>query len=139
VRLTLFSLALALATLVLVFELLRRRRLREKYAFIWVVVALAGVIVALAPGLVTGTARLVGVAVPSNLLFVLSLVVLLAISLQLSGEVGELEEQSRTLAEDVARLSLQLRTLEREVRSEQRADDAPVETDDDVDGPGRTS
>ncbi len=136
-RLTLFSLALALGTLGLVFELLRRRRLREKYAFIWVVVALAGVIVALAPGLVTGTARFVGVAVPSNLLFVVSLVVLLAISLQLSGEVGELEEQSRTLAEDVARLSLKVRTLERELRSEQAADRAPVESDDDVDRPGR--
>ena len=138
-RLTLFSLALALATLVLVFELLRRRRLREKYALIWVVVAVAGVVVALAPGLVTGTARLVGVAVPSNLLFVLSLVVLLAISLQLSGEVGELEEQSRTLAEDVARLSLQLRTLERQVRSQEVLDTPPIASNDGVDEPGRSS
>lgn len=135
-RLTLFSLALAIGTLILVFELLRRRRLREKYALIWVMVAVAGMVVALAPGLVTGTAALVGVAVPSNLLFVLSLVVLLAISLQLSGEVGELEEQTRTLAEDVARLSLQLHRVEQRLQSEQAQRHPPVEPDHPVDDPG---
>ncbi|MEO6880702.1 MAG: DUF2304 family protein [Mycobacteriaceae bacterium] len=136
-------LILSLATLALVLELLRRRRLREKYALIWVLVAVAGVVVALAPGLLTGAARLLGIAVPANLLFVVSLVVLLAISLQLSGEVGQLEEQTRTLAEDVARLNLQVRGLQRAtaepiapIGSEQRPHEAPPGAEGDVDRPG---
>lgn len=139
----LLPLILSLAVLVLVLELLRRRRLREKYVLIWVLVAVAGVVVALAPGLLTGSARLLGIAVPANLLFVVSLVVLLAISLQLSGEVGQLEEQSRTLAEDVARLNLQVRGLQRAAAepidpaaSEQGPDSSPPGAEDDVDRPG---
>ena len=45
-RLSIVSIVAAVAALVLVFELLRRRRLREKYAAIWVVIAVGTVIVA---------------------------------------------------------------------------------------------
>lgn len=107
-RLTLISVVIALAVLGLVFELLRRRRLREKYAVIWVLIALATVTVAIFPDLLTLAARLMGVQTPSNLLFFASLLTLLAVSLQLSGEVGVLEEQTRRLAEEVGVLQMRL-------------------------------
>jgi len=112
-RLTIGALVLALALLVLVFELLRRRRLREKYMAIWVAVALGTVVLAVFPELLYRSASLLGVQTPSNLLFLISLVVLLAISLQLSGEVGQLEEQTRTLAEEVGSIRLELERLQR--------------------------
>jgi len=112
-RLTIGALVLALALLVLVFELLRRRRLREKYMAIWVAVALGTVVLAIFPELLYRSASLLGVQTPSNLLFLISLVVLLAISLQLSGEVGQLEEQTRTLAEEVGSIRLELERLQR--------------------------
>lgn len=107
-RLTVISLVIAFGVMFLVFELLRRRRLREKYSVIWVVVAIGTVTVAVFPGLLTAAADLMGVQVPSNLLFFVSLIVLLAISLQLSSEVGILEEQTRRLAEEVGGLRLDL-------------------------------
>lgn len=110
---TIGALVLALALLVLVFELLRRRRLREKYMAIWVAVALGTVVLAVFPELLYRSASLLGVQTPSNLLFLISLVVLLAISLQLSGEVGQLEEQTRTLAEEVGSIRLELERLQR--------------------------
>lgn len=110
-RLTVGTVVLAVALLVLVFELLRRRRLREKYAAIWVAAAVGTLMLAIFPSLLYRGATLFGIHVPSNLLFVVSLVVLLAISLQLSGEVGQLEEQTRTLAEEVATLRLELERL----------------------------
>jgi len=114
-RLTIGSLVLALALLLLVFELLRRRRLREKYATIWVAVAAATMVLAVFPTLLYRGAALLGVQAPSNLLFLVSLIVLLAISLQLSGEVGQLEEQTRTLAEEVGALRLDLERMNRPV------------------------
>ncbi len=112
-RLTIGAVVLALALLVLVFELLRRRRLREKYVAIWVAVAVGTVVLAIFPDLLYRSASLLGVQTPSNLLFLVSLIVLLAISLQLSGEVGQLEEQTRTLAEEVGSLRLELERLQR--------------------------
>lgn len=114
-RLTIGTLLLAVALLLLVFELLRRRRLREKYAAIWVAVAAATMVLAVFPSLLYRGAALLGVQAPSNLLFLVSLVVLLAISLQLSGEVGQLEEQTRTLAEEVGALRLDLERMNRRV------------------------
>jgi hypothetical protein len=122
-RLTIVSVVVAIAALVLVFELLRRRRLREKYAVIWVVISLSTLVVALFPPLLGWIAALVGIQTPSNLLFFSSLIILFAVSLQLSREVGLLEEQSRRLAEEVGGLRLRLDALEKRA-----ADDHPPVT-----------
>ena len=106
VRLTIVSVVVALLALVLVFELLRRRRLREKYAVLWVLIALGTLVVAVFPRLLGFIAELVGIQTPSNLLFFASLIILFAVSLQLSREVGLLEEQTRRLAEEIAALRL---------------------------------
>ncbi len=118
-RLTIVSVIVALAALVLVFELLRRRRLREKYAVIWVVISLGTLLVALFPPLLGWVAALVGIQTPSNLLFFSSLIILFAVSLQLSREVGLLEEQSRRLAEEVGGLRLRMDVLERQKSTDQ--------------------
>lgn len=107
-------------TLVLLLEMLRRRKLREKYAVFWAVVAVATVIVALFPNLLAWSAQLVGVAVPSNLLFFVASMVLLVVSVQHSSELGQLEERSRTLAEEVGLLRMRLSELEAEQSSVDR-------------------
>ena len=98
----------SLVTLVALFELMRRRRLREKYAVLWVTVSLGLVLIALVPSLLPALADLVGVAVPANLLFFVASVVLMLVSMQHSNELGRLEEETRTLAEEVALLRLDL-------------------------------
>ena len=94
-------------TLAVLFEMLRRQRLREKYAVIWVVVVGATLVLAVFPGLLTWAADALGVQVPANLLFFGAIMLLLFISIQLSYEIGRLEERTRTLAEEVALLRLQ--------------------------------
>ncbi len=94
-------------TLVVLFEMLRRQRLREKYAVIWVVVVAATLTLAIFPGLLSRAATALGVQVPANLLFFGAIMLLLVISIQLSYEIGRLEERTRTLAEEVALLRLQ--------------------------------
>ena len=98
-------------TLSLLFEMLRRQRLREKYAVFWALVAIMALLVAAFPTLLTRASALLGVAVPSNLLFFVASMLLLVVSVQHSSELGRLEERSRTLAEEVALLRMQLATL----------------------------
>lgn len=101
----------AAATLVVLFEMLRRQRLREKYALIWVVIALGTVVLVVFPSLLTRAADLLGVQVPSNLLFFAASMLLLLLSIQFSYEIGRLEDRTRTLAEEVALLRLNLEQL----------------------------
>jgi hypothetical protein len=96
----------ALGTVLAIVHLLRRRRLREKYALLWLVVATGVVVIAAVPAVLTVAADLLGVQTPSNLLFFVAALVLLIVSVQLSAEVSRLEDETRCLAEEVALLRL---------------------------------
>ena len=104
----LLGLAMSVAILLTLFEMMRRHRLREKYALIWFVIALCALVVALLPAVLIWFTDLLGLSLPSNLLFFLASVVLLLLSLQHSYELGRLEERTRTLAEEVGLLRLEL-------------------------------
>ena len=92
--------------------MLRRQRLREKYAVLWFFVALSALVVAFVPGVLTGIADLIGVEVPANLLFFAASMVLMLMSLQHSHEVSRLEDRSRTLAEEVALLRMEVESAQ---------------------------
>jgi hypothetical protein len=109
----------SVVTLTLLFELLRRKHLREKYAVFWVLVSLATLFIAFVPHSLFWLAALVGVAVPANLLFFIASMVLLAISIQHSHELGRMEERTRSLAEEVALLAARVE----EAGTSQRTDD----------------
>jgi len=98
----------SIGMLVFLFEMLRRRHLREKYAVLWCTVAVVSLIVALAPSTLSWVSDLVGVQVPANLLFFVASMLLLFTSIQHSYELGRLEEKTRTLAEEIALLRLEL-------------------------------
>ena len=100
------GLAAAIIVVVTLFEMLRRHRLREKYALIWFVLAMGSLAIAAFPSLLVGLADLLNVQVPSNLVFFIASLLLLAMSLQHSFEIGKLEERTRTLAEEIALLRL---------------------------------
>ena len=68
------GIALALFILVLVFWMLLTRRLREKYAVMWIVIALSVLLLGIFPQLLLWATALLGVQVPANLLFALSLI-----------------------------------------------------------------
>jgi len=118
-----FALALCAVVVGLLYLLLRTRRIQEKYAAVWILVAMAVAVLGAFPKLAFWLAALVGVGLPANLLFALAIVTLLAVSIQLSSELSSLEEESRTLAEEIALLRLELRTLPRSVSPEDETSD----------------
>lgn len=102
---------LALAIVGLVVEMLRRKKLREKYAIWWLVVGIATLVLAGFPQLLDVVARAVGIQLPSNLLFILSILMLLGVSLHLSWEISVVEDETRALAEEVAILRVQIERM----------------------------
>ncbi|BDA63676.1 DUF2304 domain-containing protein [Actinomyces capricornis] len=104
--LQLFYVLVAALTVFFILALLRSRRLREKYAALWIVVGLAIVLLATVPGLLKSLSQLLGFEVPSNLLFVLAIFLLLGVALHLSLEISRLEDETRVLAENIAILNL---------------------------------
>jgi len=107
--LTVVTAVTGLAVLVAIFELVRRRQLREKYALLWAVVAIVVVPLALYPRLLDTVSHSVGVASGVSLVLFLGLVFLLLVCIHLSWEVSRLEEETRTLAEEIALLRTETR------------------------------
>lgn len=105
------AIVVCVALVVALLWLLRTRRIREKYAAIWILLTIAVVLVGTVPRLAFWLSDLVGVQTPVNLVFALAILVLFAVGIQLSTEVSELEEETRTLAEEIALLRLEVARL----------------------------
>jgi hypothetical protein len=102
----------ALIALLTVVELLRRRRLRERHAVWWFVAAILALILGVFPKTLTTLADLLGVEVPANLVFFVSIVILFLVNLQHSAELTGLEDKTRVLAEESALQKVRLERLE---------------------------
>lgn len=105
------GLLVVVAILVFILEMLRKRRLREKYAALWMIIGLALLVLAAFPQLLFWAAALLGVQVPSNLLFAMALLLLMCVCLHLSFEQSQSEDELRILAEEVAILKTRVREL----------------------------
>lgn len=99
----------AVATLAVVIELLRRRRLRERHAIWWLIAGVLALIAGIFPSVLAWAASLLGIGVPSNLVFFVSIAILVLVCIQHSAELTRLESTTRSLAEAVALLDLKLR------------------------------
>lgn len=95
--------------------LLRGNGLREKYAFLWLLVGIGCLILTAIPGMLRTITSLLGVQVPANLLFAVGIVFLTGVALHLSWEVSVLEEEARTLSEEAAISRVRLEELEQRV------------------------
>lgn len=80
------AVAACVVVVAVILGLLRTKRIREKYAGIWIPLALVNIVLVFAPGLATRLATLLGVATPVNLLFTSAFVVLLVVCVHLSAE-----------------------------------------------------
>lgn len=135
----LLGIVAALITLGVVVESLRRRHLRERHAIWWLLAGTVALVIGVFPGILGFLSGLVGVTVPSNLVFFLSIAVLFFVSIQHSGELTELEGETRTLAEAVALQELRVSELERALAEVRRAsaDDTGSDTPAPGTDPGR--
>jgi hypothetical protein len=107
-----FGILAALFTLFVVIEMLRRRQLRERHAIWWVIAGLLALTIGIFPGILEWAASVVGVELPTNLVFFVSIAVLFLVCIQHSSELTALESKTRALVEMSALQDLRIRDLE---------------------------
>lgn len=104
----LLALVAGFGTLLFVVELVRRRQLREKYAVMWVLLAIGMGVLAFFPRILDRFAGVLSIRDPANVLFVVATLVLLGIVIHLSWELSRLETETRRLSEDLALMRLEV-------------------------------
>ncbi len=103
-RLEIVVTAVAVVYLLFILALVRRRQLREKYAFLWLAVGVTVVLLAVARTVADRVAAFLGFAYGPSAVFLFSTIFLMAVAAHLSWEVSRLEDKTRRLAQEVALL-----------------------------------
>jgi hypothetical protein len=120
VKLQVFAIAASSGLFFVIFELLRRRRLVERYALIWLGSSVVLLVLAIWTGLLEIVSSALGIAYPPNALFLIAFAFVLLLLLHFSIAISRLSGETKVLAQDVARLDRELREL-REREQLQRA------------------
>ena len=97
--------------LALVIELVRRRRLVERYALLWITAAIILVVLAVWEGALEAIADAFGILSPPNALFLLGLGAVFILALHFSVAFSRLSEETKILAQEVARLDHEQRRI----------------------------
>jgi hypothetical protein len=103
-RIQLVAIVGAVILLLLVLEMVRRRRLMERYALLWMLAAIVLVGLAVWRNALVHLSRAIGIAYPPNALFVVAFGAVLLLLLHFSSAVSRLSDQTKTLAQRVALL-----------------------------------
>jgi len=113
-RVSIFAALAALLLLFVIFELIRSRRLQERYAMLWLLTGIVILVLGLWRGLLSRIADLVGIAYPPSALFVLAAFFILLLLLHYSTVISQLADQNRILAQRLSLLEARLRETQGE-------------------------
>ena len=113
-RTSIIAITVSVLLLLVVFELIRSRRLRERYALLWLATGIVLVALAAWRGGLNTIARWVGISTyPPAVLFAVGLVFVILVLLHYSTVISRLSDQSTTLAQRLALLESRFEERER--------------------------
>jgi hypothetical protein len=110
-RQQIFALAASIGLLVFIVEMVRRRRLREEYSWLWIVVGVAVVVLSVWFGLLEWLTHLIGAVVPVSTFFVFGILFLLVVNVYFSIKVSTLTTQVKNQAQRLAILDSYVQEL----------------------------
>ncbi len=128
-----FAVAAAVFVLLVVVTLLRRHKLRERHAVWWLVAGTIALLASAFPQTLVVAADFVGVELPVNLVFFISIAILFLVSLQHSAELTTLESKVRTLAETVVLQQMRIDELTAGTGPSKEDSGGPAATEPDQD------
>jgi hypothetical protein len=103
-----FAIVISVVLILIVLDMVRRRRLREKYSLIWLFAVVAMTILVVWKKLLLSITSLIGATNSSSTLFLFGILFALVILLHLSNKISDFSTQLRILAKEMAMLNAQL-------------------------------
>ncbi len=120
IRQVIVALLVSLGLLILIVELVRRRRLREEYALLWLITAAGILILTLRFNWLMWLTRLIGADEPMSTLFFFGVLFSMFISLHYSTRISQLNEQVKDLTQALAITQARLEAAQTQEVGEER-------------------
>ena len=108
-RQQMFAIAASIFIVLLVFELVRRKRLREEYTWLWILSAATIFLITVRYDLLVFITHLIGAVLPTTTVFLFGILFLYLICLHYAVKMTTLSEQVKKLAQEHALLEAALR------------------------------
>ncbi len=104
----------SISILIIVFELIRRRRLREEYSLLWLLSGVVILLFSIFPGLLDVISKAMGIYYLTTL-FVISFLFLLFIVLHFSTVISRLSERNKDLAQELSILEFKFKEIQKDL------------------------
>jgi len=93
---------MAVGLLIFIIETVRRRRLREEYAWLWVLIGIIILVLSLWEESLRAITGLLGIELPVNTVFFFGLMFVVFINLHFSVKISQLTNQVKRLTQELA-------------------------------------
>lgn len=108
----LVAILVSLILLLVTVQLIRKRKLREEYALLWLLATFTILLLSVFGGIVSALARFLNIAYSPTLPLVAGILFALVVLLSLSVALSNQADQNRDLAQEMALLEYRLKQLE---------------------------
>ena len=108
IRQQLLAIILAVMIFIVIIELVRRRKLREEYSWLWLLTGVIIIILALWQGFLLRITHLLGVILPTSTLFFCAIIFVILLCLQFSVRISKLTDQVKNLVQELTILKTKI-------------------------------
>ena len=108
-----FAIVLSLTLLISIFQLIRKNKLLEQYALLWIASVVILLVLSIWRDLLDRIAALVGIFYPPSALFFIAILCGMVIALHFSVVISKLTKQNHILAQEVALLRQHVEELKK--------------------------
>lgn len=107
----LFAVVISICVLIFIFEMVRRKKLREEYSVLWLGTSLTMIILVVKYDWLVWLTGAIGAALPTTTLFLGSIVFLMLVAIQFSIKISKLTDQVKNLSQDNALLRAEVEVM----------------------------
>ncbi len=113
IRNKIVALVFGIGMLIIIIDLVRRRKLREEYSWLWLMTGAGILVLSLWFDLLKWITHLVGAITPASTIFLFAFLFLIFISLHFSVVISKITDRNKELAQRYALLEIELRELKK--------------------------
>lgn len=97
-----FAILISFFLMVVIVELVRRRKLREEFSWLWLVTSFVIIILSIWDGLLNSIASFIGIVTPVSTIFFFALLFIFFIALHFSIKISSLTTEIKNLTQELA-------------------------------------
>ena len=112
IKTKIISLLIAASIFIVILELVRRRKLKEEYSWLWLLTGAIIIVLTLWYELLQKITDFIGAVLPTSTLFFFAIIFLILLCLQFSVRISKMSDQIKNLAQELSILKTETKQKE---------------------------